>query len=1730
MAVNISEEELRWRIVKAAHDVAAPTATMAPSTAAATSAPAARRARGVTKLAPTVQHGVHGERVQGATLVDLPEVPRQGARVAAARQPHPQRDSGGAPAAIGGGGTVHAVRVAAERERRPLPSPLRQTFSRQFGLKADVARRDVSFLRDVRRPALDSPPRKAHATGAAGPAVSPSSRRHAAKAPPPLPNPTDGGRSHRQGMPPHEPPRAPERAERAAPAVPQSKIPRSDRIRKRHAVRPPTTPLAAVEAEAKAAAVDDTKGAMARLVVPPASVRVPPKGRRRGGGRRRRGWPRGRSQLGDSSDGGGSLSDSSGSWRSSSSSSSSSSEDEGERAGEAPLLWDRDARRWVVSVFPTLHPSGRAQVAHLSAWLDSKAAKGGRRNQQLREREAELAAREAQTKQQLLEGLAAHRAAQQRVVAATRARGGDVSAALAVMPGDGDIANLTGPDDPAALVRTDADVAVAEERARLVLRYRSEAQRQQRYLSIAAHEIVRQVSIECVERGHLLARIWNEHDERFSAMLHAMTPALQRLRKFAAALRETSREVRASRGFKAETEAVKAQLAAVEAQRDEARAEAAYRDQKNDIAHLLEEHGEALRVRLRQAERTLRMREEALASRTKEMENMRDGWSGMVTRLRGRVRKLEAAQTEVEAKHQEQLRKVTAAGRDRVEEALRKAGDAPGGDGDSGTVRQLMRVVELLRREVRNLRKLANVDQDGLTPADQSLAQLLSEGTVLPGAADAATQTSAVRVLEIGEEEASALSKELAAANRRRGRSKTMDAADAKLNVPDMWAKLIAKLPRRAAAAKVTWTLPKLRSTILDIYMEKVKSNEADGLIGADGADLPATVCSYFFHRYGVKKLVYLRIAEVVVSVAKHLSDKRVRFFARACGLVEPLPPSAWENFMTMMHFVKESLERLALAAGDSSSSKAGQIAKRWVTTHDGRTWIVDEAATVVARRALAFHADPSRADELVERCEVLDKANDPSIRGNVAARARAEADAAAPRKRKRKGLGEVRDVADMRKLCLDDLTELLQHEWEAHRETEAVKWRSVFAQVDDDGDGVLDIVEFEQALSLLGVRSTKSRTRLLYMEAVNASDSDFLDAEAFVELVLTRFQFLGRDEAAPRNGDGSTRPPSAAADETPMKPRSRGRGRRRSASTGTQGRRRSRAGIAAVGGASGVRTRRRSVSIDKLSKAAVDGGSGAAAALNAGGSAVTGAVVGKRRTKKNRERAERAAAALELAAESDSSNEPDSDAEDRPARSRSRSRSRARRAGGQRSPRLRTRRRSSVPRDAAASGIAVVGPDGRRVGDAAELDGAVEGAARRRTSTGSMASVGSARSVRSRGPNMAGDGGVLSGVIDTFSAGIQELVDVVDNERPDAQRAIESAHLSPAIRYVILCRMETIEERIAALRELDTISQREGVADAAAAAAAVAALPDALGEAWAAHASLQKSLQRARRHMLERALGCVRKWVQRWMQRKLGSKLALGEEIFGDTIDFTEAHGADARHVGQDTTLYPAPRRAAAAAGDGGRSRSRSSRSDSSAILRRESSDSFAEPSAAEAASNGGDAADNAPQRRRKKPALTITAPSDIDGDGPDDCGPMTGPASRRDAVRFSAPPSMRSLTLSKSSSVASSIAGSVAPSKQPSRVGSAQGPTTDAAADAQELADMLDVAEGGGGGPGEDDAGPAASRGDFHITPADVTTLPQPSPATKLAMAPGDSPMARRDSPDLLKEGLLATSPRAW
>jgi len=230
---------------------------------------------------------------------------------------------------------------------------------------------------------------------------------------------------------------------------------------------------------------------------------------------------------------------------------------------QANSRFDKNRNAWVTTVFPQVQPAGRRNVELLDEWLAAKlqgleeqlpAEASGRQVNKLpaSPEGAETTATpsaEAKTNgpgesdktsggaQQATAGEASANALKLRlppaealggqmlrrlaaVLQASADKGGDVRQADALAAAAESMQDTMTRDDEevlaTALFNTSVSMTTED-----ILRVIREAQR---VYSIALHEIVRQVSVHCVERGQLLAKVWSSYMVLFDLMESVSEP------------------------------------------------------------------------------------------------------------------------------------------------------------------------------------------------------------------------------------------------------------------------------------------------------------------------------------------------------------------------------------------------------------------------------------------------------------------------------------------------------------------------------------------------------------------------------------------------------------------------------------------------------------------------------------------------------------------------------------------------------------------------------------------------------------------------------------------------------------------------------------------------------------------------------------------------------------------------------------------------------------------------------------------------------------------------------------------------------------------------------------------------------------------------------------------------------------------------------------------------------
>lgn len=328
------------------------------------------------------------------------------------------------------------------------------------------------------------------------------------------------------------------------------------------------------------------------------------------------------------------------------------------------------------------------------------------------------------------------------------------------------------------------------------------------------------------------------------------------------------------------------------------------------------------------------------------------------------------------------------------------------------------------------------------------------------------------------------------------------------VDVPVFWETFMASMPKNSPQPK-PWSLPKFRQLLLDCFIEKIRVDTADA---KSPAEMTPFVCDFFFQKYGVKRLVQLRLREVIVTCKKYRSDARVSFFARVCGLWSALP------FEVLSHY----LFALSLIMIDFMHARSSGE-KEWINSPDGHTWVPVRLAKKCIARLMA---DSPRSNKVKDVLALVDKLPEltqerflstgrrgPQVKGGPTSSAVSALSTTA----------SVRKTAMMlkrgKKIDLDEFMQLVLDEYTKHTQALRARYIQVFKTVDADGNGALDIDEFVTAVSLIeGVRLSEQEMRHIFLESVHGEDEAFVDQNRFIQTMQKHnIRFTNVDEVIAR-------------------------------------------------------------------------------------------------------------------------------------------------------------------------------------------------------------------------------------------------------------------------------------------------------------------------------------------------------------------------------------------------------------------------------------------------------------------------------------------------------------------------------------------------------------------------------------------------------------------------------------
>ena len=118
--------------------------------------------------------------------------------------------------------------------------------------------------------------------------------------------------------------------------------------------------------------------------------------------------------------------------------------------------------------------------------------------------------------------------------------------------------------------------------------------------------------------------------------------------------------------------------------------------------------------------------------------------------------------------------------------------------------------------------------------------------------------------------------------------------AKASIVVPAVWKSMISLLPAKCKVSQ--WGLARLKRMILTVYIEKIKADASGVSTGPSGNPSPAThvvlppfVVEFLYNTYGVRRVVQMKLKQLLVSMEKYIASPRVRVavcvWCCVCGL-----------------------------------------------------------------------------------------------------------------------------------------------------------------------------------------------------------------------------------------------------------------------------------------------------------------------------------------------------------------------------------------------------------------------------------------------------------------------------------------------------------------------------------------------------------------------------------------------------------------------------------------------------------------------------------------------------------------------------------------------------------------------------------------------------------------------------------------------------------------------------
>lgn len=636
-------------------------------------------------------------------------------------------------------------------------------------------------------------------------------------------------------------------------------------------------------------------------------------------------------------------------------------------ADEEGATFDPKSGRFVARVFPAVNVlnAGRDEIMALEDWLDTR--------EQL---DRALTSTEAETEGDGGSGRAAGAAAS----GAVDARGRTPSQMSRVLA----VATRSAID---ALRLFEADIA----RAHAVGR---EIDRQRQTYDIAMHELVRHNLAKCVERGLLMARVWAQRSSALSELLDVTGPlafAVRTLRSIVAEKQtviermlaagkdatisdlraQLAKEYEAHQATKAELKDTKTLLWATEGRlemlQQMSKVHAEMENQRQEMerqSQMIKERDHALEVQRRQNQMLVNKLKEVREEASRELER-----AGMANASNSRY----DAEIERLHRHVADLRAQLRESQLRMPDELM----------NDERIRNLLRVIQRLRRAVQDTAEIMQrlqskgreLSSRATSQGSPGMARVTPSHASVQASDSDSSGTEAREDSDAGEEESKteALMGHVAFLHDDRPFTLTTvpewcdimakgailpKTADASVQfdpddlpsgkvrapkarkskaLPPMWSQLLKGVRK---GGKTSWTLAKMKTVVLDIFVEKLKQDSIDAGMSADSVALDAFTVGLFWTRYGIKKLVQRRLRDVLAAARQYKQDIRVSYFVRGVGLWEESISDA-EMAQYLMFLKTVLLDQLA-----KFESGTGSGAKMWHNDDAGATWIPLRVAT----------------------------------------------------------------------------------------------------------------------------------------------------------------------------------------------------------------------------------------------------------------------------------------------------------------------------------------------------------------------------------------------------------------------------------------------------------------------------------------------------------------------------------------------------------------------------------------------------------------------------------------------------------------------------------------------------------------------------------------------------------------------------------------------------------------